>query len=89
MTEKEKAQKSELYDANNDPQLLAEREICKNLCFKYNNLLPSQKEDKRKLINKIFGKTNETFIIEQPFFCDYGYNIRTPDLLPSITLKNT
>jgi galactoside O-acetyltransferase len=75
MTEKEKAQKGELYDANNDPQLLAEREICKDLCFAYNNLLPSKKEDKRKLINKIFGKTNETFIIEQPFFCDYGYNI--------------
>ena len=26
-------------------------------------------------MRKILGKTNGSFLIEQPFFCDYGYNI--------------
>lgn len=74
-SEKEKARDGELYDANYDPQLIAERDACKDLCFEYNNLPPSKKEDRQNLIRKILGKTNGSFLIEQPFFCDYGYNI--------------
>lgn len=32
-TEKEKAQRGELYDANYDVELLAERDICKDMCY--------------------------------------------------------
>ncbi len=74
-SEKEKARDGELYDANYDPQLIAERDACKDLCFEYNNLQPSKKEDRQNLIRKMLGKTNGSFLIEQPFFCDYGYNI--------------
>lgn len=74
-TEKEKAQNGELYDANNDPQLLMERDACKILCFEYNTLHPSKKEEREKLARKIIGITKGSFLIEQPFFCDYGYNI--------------
>ena len=74
-SEKEKARDCELYDANYDPQLIAERDACKDLCFEYNNLPPSKKEDRLSLIRKILGKTTGSFLIEQPFFCDYGYNI--------------
>ena len=40
MTEKEKAQKGYLYDANYDKDLAIERARCKDLCFKYNMCAP-------------------------------------------------
>lgn len=74
-TEKEKAAEGKLYDANFDPQLIAEREECKELCYKYNNTRPTEHEERRKIIQKLFGKTKNNFCIEPIFFCDYGYNI--------------
>ncbi len=73
--EKEKCQKGELYDANNDKELIAERQTCKGICHTYNHLLPSATERRKELIIKLLGKTGSRFLIEQPFFCDYGYNI--------------
>ncbi len=74
-TEKEKMLKGELYNANYDPQLIQERIKCKVLCHKYNNLAPDKTKKRIELIKKIIGKTNNNFLIEQPFVCDYGYNI--------------
>ena len=74
-TEKEKAQRGELYDANYDVELLAERDICKDMGYEYNQLRPSRKAKRQQLIRKLFGKTGQNFLIEQPFYCDYGYNI--------------
>ena len=73
-TEKEKMLAGEIYDANYDPALLAERMACKKLCRKYNNLEPDSSE-RESLMRRILGHTGEQFVIEQPFFCDYGYNI--------------
>ncbi len=75
MTEKEKAQNGYLYNANNDAALIEERTVCKDLCFQYNGLRPSMKEARTTLIKKIVGKTKGAFLIEQPFWCDYGYNV--------------
>lgn len=36
--EKEKMATGELYDANNAPELLAERNACKVLCLQYNSM---------------------------------------------------
>ena len=36
--EKEKMATGELYDANNAPELLAERNACKVLCQQYNSM---------------------------------------------------
>lgn len=74
-SEKEKARDGELYNANYDKELIAERHTCKELCFTFNHLAPSHKEEQHKIIKKLFGKTGRTFFIEQPFYCDYGYNI--------------
>lgn len=74
-TEKEKCYKGELYDANNDRELIAERQICKEICYGYNKLSPAQADKREEIIRKLFGKTEKRFLIEQPFFCDYGYNI--------------
>lgn len=65
-----------LYDAKNDPVLIAERLECKELCRDYNDLRPRDTEAREALLRKILGKTEEGLLIEQPFYCDYGYNIK-------------
>lgn len=75
MTEKEKCAAGMLYDANYDEELLKERDLCKDVCFEYNNTKPSQLYTKKELLKKLFGKTNGDFTIQAPFWCDYGYNI--------------
>lgn len=64
-----------LYDANNDPELLAERARCKDLCFAYNQLPPSRTEEQEALIRRLLGRTGERFCVTAPFWCDYGRNI--------------
>ena len=64
-----------LYDANNDKELIKDRCKAKDICFEYNNLKPSDYENKDILIKKLFAKTGKQIIVEQNFWCDYGYNI--------------
>lgn len=75
MTEKEKAAAGLIYDANYDKELIEERLRAKDFCYRYNNLHPAKGEERRQLIGELLGKTGREFLIEQPFYCDYGYNI--------------
>ena len=75
MTEKEKCRAGLLYDANYDPQLLAERRAAKELLYDYNRLRPSEEAERLALLKRLLGRTGEQCIIEPPFACDYGYNI--------------
>ena len=79
MTEKEKASMGLLYDANKDEELIKDRAYCKSLCFEYNQLHPDKTCERTALIKKILGKTSNSFLIEQSFICDYGYNIEIGD----------
>lgn len=74
-SEKEKARNGELYDANYDPELIRERDEAKVLCFEYNSFSPASKRERQEVIRTLFGKTGNNFLVEQPFYCDYGYNI--------------
>lgn len=74
-TEKEKMQRGLLYDANNDQELITERLRCKELCHEYNLLSPLQTEKRNEILRRLLRKTGTQFLIEQPFYCDYGYNI--------------
>lgn len=74
-SEKDKCRQGKLYDANNDAELIAERQVCKDLCYELNLLRPSQLAERDALLRKLLGKTQKHFLIEQPFYCDYGYNI--------------
>ena len=76
MTEKEKMLRQELYDANYDESLIADRTRCKVLCQKYNNLPIDDFEAREKLIKTILGKTGKAVYIEPDFWCDYGWNIK-------------
>ncbi|MBD8082540.1 sugar O-acetyltransferase [Chryseobacterium caseinilyticum] len=74
LNEKEKMLSGEMYDAT-DELLVQERNLCKDLCFEYNQLRPSKIEERKALIKNLFGRTADNFHVEQPFYCDYGYNI--------------
>ena len=75
LNEKEKMLKGEMYDPSLDYKLFRERQNCKALCHKYNQLSPDNLKERSQLISKILGKTGLIFLLEQPFMCDYGYNI--------------
>jgi acetyltransferase-like isoleucine patch superfamily enzyme len=75
MNEKEKSAKGLLYDANYDETLIEERQQCKDVLYAHNHLLPSKLEERQTIIRQLLGKTAKSFLIEQPFYCDYGYNI--------------
>ena len=74
MTEKEKMLNGESYNPLNS-ELINERVKCKLLCQKYNNLDYDEFEERKTLIKQILGKVGNKYFIEQPFICDYGYNI--------------
>lgn len=74
-SEKDKMLAGEIYDANNDPALIAERKACKSILHRINQLPPQEDEQRYELLRSIMGKTDGPFIIESPFHCDYGYNI--------------
>ncbi len=75
MNEKEKMLSGQLYNANYDESLAKERIKCKTLCHQYNSLSPYKTDERKNLIKQILGKTGKNFLIEQNFWCDYGYNI--------------
>ncbi len=74
MTEKEKQQAGELYNAN-DRQLLAERVAAKKLCAEYNVIPYNDYQKKERLLDRLIALRGEKTWIEANFFCDYGYNI--------------
>ncbi len=75
MTEKQKVLNGLLYNPNYDKELIEERKYAKEMCYKYNNINPINTEERERIIGELFGKIPDTFLIEQPFYCDYGYNI--------------
>lgn len=67
--------KQMLYDANYDKSLLEERARAKDLCYEYNQTRPSDEEKQTEIMKQLLGKTDGSFCIVAPFWCDYGYNI--------------
>lgn len=45
------------------------------LCYRYNQMDPKNYKERKGLIRGLFGHTEGMFCIEQPFYCDYGFNI--------------
>lgn len=52
---------------------------CKDLCYQYNNLLPSDDVSKNILLKNLFRKSGKDLLITQPFHCDLGWNIEIGD----------
>jgi hypothetical protein len=73
-TERGKMLAGELYDAL-DPELVRQRDRARDLCQILNATREGDREVRRELLLKIFGKGGETAWLQPPFFCDYGSNI--------------
>lgn len=80
-SEKDKARLGLLYDANGDTMLIKERAECKKICYEYNHISPADLSCREEIIRNLFGKIGNNFLIEQPFYCDYGYNIEAGENL--------
>ncbi len=75
MTEKEKCKQGLLYNANFDKQLIDERVVCKTLCHQFNQTTYTELLERKQIIRLLTKVKSDNFQIEQPFWCDYGYNI--------------
>lgn len=75
MSEKEKMLAGKPYFAF-DTLLLKERKETKEKLYFFNNLHPNEVEKGHQIIKSLFGKIDGDFVIEPPFRCDYGYNIK-------------
>ena len=76
MTEKELMQSGLPYSAV-DVQLLRELNATKEVIHRYNALQPSQTEELRSILKSLLGHIGDDHIcINQPFYCDYGKQIR-------------
>ncbi len=74
-TEKEKMLRGEVYSAV-DPDLLRELNSTKDKVWEYNSLRPSETLRRRDLLKSLLGRCDDDTIINQPFYCDYGKQIR-------------
>jgi maltose O-acetyltransferase len=73
-SEREKMLAGELYDAL-EPDLVRARDRARDLCQILNASREGDRELRRDLLLKIFGKGGDTAWLQPPFFCDYGSNI--------------
>jgi maltose O-acetyltransferase len=74
LSERKKMLAGELYDPF-DPELLEGREHARDLCQDLNATRERDKDLRRQLMRRIFGKGGDTVWMQPPFFCDYGTNI--------------
>lgn len=64
-----------VYDAT-DSYLLGELAATREKLWEYNGLKPSMTERRGEILRDILGHCDEDTIVNQPFRCDYGRNIR-------------
>lgn len=76
MTEKEKMLSGMVYSAIDD-QLLKELNEVKEIIHEYNALKPSQTLRRFQILKDLLGHVaDDEIIVNQPFYCDYGQQIR-------------
>jgi maltose O-acetyltransferase len=73
-TEREKMLAGELYDPL-DPDLVAGRERARSVCQTLNSTPEAAQEERRRLLQVLFGTGGDSVWMQTPFFCDYGTNI--------------
>ena len=75
MTEKEKMLSGLTYSAV-DRELLEELNAVKEIIHDYNSLRPSETQKRLEILKGLLGHIeDDEFIINQPFYCDYGKQI--------------
>lgn len=74
MTEYEKKQSGEAYDAR-DPELRAQQNRAKDLMREYNNISAADNDERIRVLKLLIKCLGENSRINQPFYVDYGNNI--------------
>jgi maltose O-acetyltransferase len=73
-TERQKMLAGELYDPF-DPELVAARDQARSLCAALNASKESERDERRRILDDLFGSGGDTAWLQPPFYCDYGSNI--------------
>ena len=73
-TERDKMLAGELYDPF-DRELSAARDRARDLCQSLNATREAQTDERRQILQQLFGSGGDTVWMQPPFFCDYGSNI--------------
>ena len=63
------------YDATH-PYLLERLNATKDRIWEYNKMRPSMLKERNELLRGLLGMSDGDTFINQPFYCDYGTNIR-------------
>ena len=75
MTEKEKMLAGLIYDATS-AELIAELQATREALYEFNMLHPKETQRMREILKGLLGHTgDDSFVINQPFRCDYGQQI--------------
>lgn len=77
-TQKEKAMRGEWF-VQGDPDLKAERDRAKMLCWELNQTSPAEENRRQEILQQLIGTANGSFTINSPFYCDYGSHITLGD----------
>lgn len=75
MTEKDKMLKGMEYRAD-DAQIIAELNRTRERLWEYNNMRPGMSKERMAILKEILGKCPDDALINQPFRCDFGSNIK-------------
>ena len=74
MTELEKKQSGEVYDAR-DPELRKQQNRAKNLMRQYNGIPAENADARAHVLAELFGTFGKNARVNQPIYVVYGYNI--------------
>ena len=74
MTEREKLKMGFWYDANNDTELLEQREDAEELCYFLNQTSPKMPKKREEIMGTLLPNRGKDTTILSPFYTDYGYN---------------
>jgi maltose O-acetyltransferase len=65
----------ELYDPL-DAELVEARAHARDLCQALNSTREADTDERRRILQSLFGAGGETVWMQPPFYCDYGSNIQ-------------
>ena len=69
---KDRMLRGELYMAADDPELAADNARCERLLARFNATTVDDLEERRSLLQALFGGLGEGTVIRPPLRCDYG-----------------
>src|SRR5690606_20510126 len=73
-SEWEKMVTGQLYDPH-DPDIVQARTRARDLLQSLNATREADMQERRRILQQLFGKGGDSVWMQPPFFCDYGVNI--------------